>query len=59
MRGCNNYIIKESIKLKNLLSIETTLLANEKLAYAQTYAIINQAKASLLIVNKDKVDNTK
>ena len=31
--GRNNYAIKESTKLKNLLFIETILLADEKLAY--------------------------
>ena len=47
------------MKLKNLLSIEITLLADEKLAYTQTYTTMNQAKASLLIANKGKISNIK
>ena len=36
-----------------------TLLTDEKLVYIQTYIIINQAKASLLIANKGKASNIK
>ena len=47
------------MKLKNLVFIEITLLTNKKLAYVQIYTAINQAKASLLIVNKGKINNIK
>ena len=55
----NNYITEESTKLKNLLSIETILLADKKLAYTQTHTVINQAKASLLAASKGKISNIK
>ena len=55
----NNHVIEENTELKNLLSKEKTLLADERLAYAETHIIMNQVKASLVIGGDVKINNTK
>ena len=59
LRTRNNHVIEENTELKNLLSKEKTLLADERLAYIEIYATINQVKVSLIIDNNIKINNTK
>ena len=47
------------MELKNLLSKEKTLLADERLAYIETYAAMNQVKASLVMGDNIKINDIK